>query len=84
VARDAKNRQQQTATTAVAVVAGRSCTVARPGGTRGGGGNKANEDQPPPLPFPPSPMSFSDAVKKAKVVASATAEVDNVRDEGGQ
>jgi hypothetical protein len=29
-------------------------------------------------------MSFSDAIKKAKVAAAATAEADKVRDEGGQ
>ena len=28
-------------------------------------------------------MSFSDAIKKAKVVGAATAEADKVRDEGG-
>jgi hypothetical protein len=29
-------------------------------------------------------MSFSDAIKKAKVASAATAEADKVRDEGGQ
>jgi len=29
-------------------------------------------------------MSFSDAIKKAKVAAATTAEADKVRDEGGQ
>jgi hypothetical protein len=38
-----------------------------------------------PLPLPPSsPMSFSDAIKKAKVADAATAEAEKVRDEGGQ
>ncbi len=39
---------------------------------------------PPPLPLPPSSsMSFSDAIKKAKVAAT-TAEAETVRDSGGQ
>jgi hypothetical protein len=31
-----------------------------------------------------SPLSFSDAIKKAKVADAATAEAEKVRDEGGQ
>ena len=81
---DAKNRQQQTATTAVAVVARRSCTVAQAGGTRGGRGNKANSDHASATACSPVPMSFSDTIKKAKVAAAATAEANKVRDEGGQ
>jgi hypothetical protein len=40
---------------------------------------------PLPLPLlPSSPLSFSDAIKKAKVADAATAEAEKVRDEGGQ
>ena len=40
---------------------------------------------PLPLPLlPSSPMSFSDAIKKAKVADAATAEAEKVRDEDGQ
>jgi len=34
--------------------------------------------------LPSSPLSFSDAIKKAKVADAATAEAEKVRDEGGQ
>ena len=47
------------------------------------GATRPAKATPPPLPLPPSPMSFSDAIKKAKVVGAATAEADKVRDEGG-
>ena len=48
------------------------------------GATRPTKTTPPPLPLPPSTMSFSDAIKKAKVAAAATAEADKVRDEGGQ
>jgi hypothetical protein len=50
------------------------------GRTRRGGGNKADKDHATP---PSSSMSFSDAIKKAKV-AAATAETENGRDSVGQ
>jgi hypothetical protein len=48
------------------------------------GATRPTKTTPPPLPLPPSTMSFSDAIKKAKVAAAATAEADKVRDEGRQ
>ncbi len=48
------------------------------------GATRPTKTTPPPRPLPPSPMSFSDAIKKAKVAAATTAEADKVRDEGGQ
>ena len=40
---------------------------------------------PLPLPLlPSSPMSFSDAIEKAKVADAATSLAEKVRDEGGQ
>ena len=49
-----------------------------------GGGNKANEDHASATAASPVPNVISDAIKKAKVAAAATAEADKVRDEGGQ
>jgi len=48
------------------------------------GSTRPTKTTPPPLPLPLSPMSFPDAIKKAKVAATATAEANKVRDEGGQ
>ena len=48
------------------------------------GATRPTKTTPPPLSLPPfSSMSFSDAIKKAKV-AAATAEAEKVGDEGGQ
>ena len=47
------------------------------------GATRPTKTTPPPLP-PPSPMSFSNAIKKAKVAPTATAKADKVWDEGGQ
>jgi hypothetical protein len=47
------------------------------------GETRSTKTTPPPLPLPPSLMSFSDTIKRAKV-AAATAEADKVRDGGGQ
>ena len=51
-----------------------------------GGGNKANDDHASATAASPGPstMSFSDAIKRAKVPAAATAEAGKVRDEGRQ
>jgi hypothetical protein len=56
----------------------------RAGRTRGGGGNKANEDHASATAASPVPNVISDAIKKAKVTAAATAEADKGRMRVGQ